>query len=115
MRPFQLPTTLIQGQPAGEAITTLVSNTSWVLITSAGWPKRAVYSEFMRALPPPTKVISDVSENPKVSEVCALSDKLGDAEIVVAIGGGSVIDAVKGAVALDALGGDRGPFMEHLT
>ena len=70
------------------------------LITSAGWPKRAVYSEFMRALPPPTKVISDVSENPKVSEVCALSDKLGDAEIVVAIVGGSVIDAVKGAVAL---------------
>ena len=68
----------------------------------------------MDALPEPAAVISGGSENPKISEILSLAEQLDEVDVVVAIGGGSVIDAAKGILAYVALGRDSAPLMRHL-
>jgi alcohol dehydrogenase class IV len=49
-----------------------------------------------------------------VSGLPALSAEVPDVDVIVALGGGSVLDAAKGMVALKALDGDLGPLEAHL-
>lgn len=50
-----------------------------------------------------------------VSRMPTLSAAIPDIDVVVALGGGSVLDASKGMVALKALGGDMGRLDDHLS
>ncbi|WNK00306.1 phosphonoacetaldehyde reductase [Thalassospiraceae bacterium LMO-JJ14] len=113
MRPFVTPTVIHQGHVA-EIIPSLIRERSWALVTSQGWLDRSSLQPFLNAQGAPKAVISDVHENPKLSEVRASYEKFPDVDYVVAIGGGSVMDAAKGVVALKGLNGDMDAFWAHL-
>jgi alcohol dehydrogenase len=49
-----------------------------------------------------------------MSDVVRLASQLSGVELLVAVGGGSVIDAAKGMIALEALHGDRELIERHL-
>ncbi|NQU61385.1 MAG: phosphonoacetaldehyde reductase [Rhodospirillales bacterium] len=113
-RPFHCPTVVAQGQDFDEALAGLLDGKSWVLVTSAGWLMRGAVGKIQNRCGPPRALLANVCSNPDVPTVVGLADELPDVDTVVALGGGSVIDAAKGAVALKALSNNLRPFMTHL-
>jgi alcohol dehydrogenase len=111
---FFCPTRLIVGAPYVEALTEVVGARRWAFVTSAGWIARGARDELAKALGPPIATIGDVPPNPKFSDIVLRSPALGDAEVVVAFGGGSVIDCAKGLAALAALDRDGTILDAHL-
>lgn len=98
--PVYCPTKLIEGHSFEEALPEVLAERNWALITSEGWVRRGVLEKLGRATRPPAEVISDVDPNPTFSSIPRLESQLPDVEAVVALGGGSVIDACKAALAL---------------
>ena len=96
------------------ALPEIVGNRRWILITSDGWLRRGAVDRLSRVVGIPTAIIDSVPTNPKVSDIERLSSNLPNADVAVALGGGSVIDAAKGIVTLQALHFDMSPLMEHL-
>ena len=91
--PVYCPTKLIEGHSFEEALPEVLAERNWALITSEGWVRRGVLEKLGRATRPPAEVISDVDPNPTFSSIPRLESQLPDVEAVVALGGGSVIDA----------------------
>jgi phosphonate metabolism-associated iron-containing alcohol dehydrogenase len=97
----------------GEAVTTLarvLGGRSYILVTSEGWQRRGVAKRIAEACGTPRTIIDGIRENPTLEHLVELEPALaplrGDGTPVVALGGGSVMDAAKAiAVALSA-GGD---------
>lgn len=112
--PFYCPTRIVWGHGFDFALCELIEGRSWVLVTSRGWAKRGAINKISAACGAPDKIIDDVDENPTIETVISLVEKLAAEDLLVALGGGSVIDAVKGAAVLEALGGDLTPFLRHL-
>jgi alcohol dehydrogenase len=112
--PFHCPTQVIEGHAYGEAVASLLGGRGWALITSQGWPARGIMDELARKGIEPAALLAHVPPNPKVSSILRLVEDLPDIEVVVAFGGGSVLDAAKGAIALKALDGDMAALMAHL-
>lgn len=112
--PFRCPTRVIEGHGFDEALADLLDGQTWALVTSPGWVRRGAVERLTERCGPPRAVISDVHANPSVSNVERLARRLPRTETVVALGGGSVIDATKGAAALQALSGDMDAFLAHL-
>ena len=104
----------MEGHPYEEALEILISARPWSLVTSRGWIKRGAADALATRCSEPHAVISGVEANPKLSDVVRLAPGLAGASVVVALGGGSVIDAAKGMVAFNAVGGDVEIFMAHL-
>lgn len=113
-RPIHCPTRIFQGQAYDEALAALVGDRTWALITSAGWHARGLVETLTERMAPPAAVLYDIDANPDVPTVTRLAGDLPDVDTVIALGGGSVMDAAKGAIALKALGGDRNAFLAHL-
>ena len=113
-RPFQSPTQVIQGYTFDEALEKLLDDRRWALITSAGWVSRGILKNLQSRRCIPETVIADIESNPGLETVTRTAQSLSGAEVVVALGGGSVIDTAKGAVALQALNQDTVVFNEHL-
>ena len=111
--PFRSPTAVIEGHPYDEAIVELIGSRSWALITSEGWVDRGAVKR-LRASDTAAAVITSVAANPTVAHIVELTRRLPNIDIVVALGGGSVIDAAKGMLALQALGEDTDALMAHL-
>lgn len=95
--------------PSADALASALSGRSWVLVTSAGWRRRGLVDQLARACGAPFAVVEDIAENPELdvvleraTTVAAASPETG---VVVAAGGGSVMDAAK---ALAAVLGDAG-------
>jgi len=105
---------VVEGHDYDEAVTELLGSRSWALITSHGWLARGAADDLMRCGSEPAAILSDVLPNPKISAIIELVKNLPDVETVVALGGGSVLDAAKGAVALKSLDGDTAALMAHL-
>lgn len=112
--PLHCPVCIVEGHPHEEALESLIAARSWALVTSRGWIKRGAAGALVERCGAPFAVISGVEANPKLSDVVRLAPDLTDAGVVVALGGGSVIDAAKGMVAFNAVGGDVDIFMAHL-
>lgn len=112
-RSFRCPTSVIEGQKYTQAVDACINNRPWVLITSSGWLKREAVniSKFATS---PLAIFADVMPNPKISNIIDLGKNMPTVKVVVALGGGSVIDAAKGAIALKALKGNRSILMAHL-
>ncbi len=113
-RPFRCPTQVFTGLGHEAAVGDLVAGRRWALATSPGWPRRGAVDALVRACGRPLAVIDQIPVNPTVSAVVGLADGLPPVDVVVALGGGSVIDCAKGLVGFQALGRDRGTFMAHL-
>lgn len=112
--PFHCPTRVVEGDAFDVALPELLRNRTWALVTSPGWVVRGTVDRLIGRCGNPAAVFFDVNTNPTISDVVRLAGRLPAFEVVVALGGGSVIDAVKGAVALRALGSDEAPFLDHL-
>ena len=113
-RPFHCPTRIHSTSPFDTAVAGLLADRNWLLVTSAGWTQRGAIEVLTAAVGQPVAIIDSVPANPRVSDIEKLSADIPNADVVVALGGGSVIDAAKGIVALTALGNDLRPLIAHL-
>lgn len=112
-RPSHCPTEVHPDRDYLEAVPALIGGREWVLVSSAGWASRGAIEAITKAAGAPVAIVDDVPENPTISYVEKLTS-VKPAGLVVALGGGSVMDAAKGLAALQALGGDISPFEAHL-
>lgn len=112
--PFNCPVQVVGGHSYDEALEALIDGRPWSIITSRGWISRGVVDVLLKRCGVPASVIADVEANPKLSDIIALTDQIGDTEVIVALGGGSVIDAAKGMAAFRAIGSNIDVLMAHL-
>ena len=112
--PFHCPVHVVEGHAYDEALETLLATRPWALVTSPSWITRGVVEELKSRCGEPVAVASDVMPNPRLSNVIKLAGALENASVVVALGGGSVIDATKGMVALNSVKGDLNILLSHL-
>lgn len=112
--PFYCPVRVVEGHPYDEALETLVGGRRWALVTSGGWMVRGAGDRLAARCGAPRCVIDTVEANPKLSDVLDLAEGLAGAEVIVALGGGSVLDAAKGMIAFNAVGRRQDVMMDHL-
>ena len=112
--PFHSPVQVVEGHSYNEALAAIVAGRSWSMVTSEGWIARGAVDAVAAKCGKPVSVTANVETNPKLSAVIELTAELGEAEVIVALGGGSVIDAAKGMAALRAIDDDLDILMLHL-
>lgn len=113
-RAFQSTTSVFAGCDYIDTLRNLLDGSSYALATSAAWIRQGTVDTLRQALGEPAVVIDGISPNPKVSDVISLGSGFPSVDMVIALGGGSVIDCTKGLVALQALAGNRDALMAHL-
>ena len=112
--PFHNPSQTIEGSPFDEALFKIINGRSWALVTSDGWRARGAVDKLIWRCGEPNAAYYDCQENPTVQTVLKIAKHLKSVDIYVALGGGSVIDAVKGAAAFCALNNNMDTFLDHL-
>lgn len=112
--PFFCPVRCIEGHTFDEALANVLDGRPYALVTSAGWESRGTVSVLEAACGPAKNYIGNIDANPTVTQICDTAATVSDGLPIVALGGGSVIDAAKGIAAFNALGRDTTPFMAHL-
>lgn len=112
--PFHCPTHTIEGHAFDEALSAVLAGRRWALVTSRGWPKRGAVEKLIAHCGKPTSVFDRCEENPTIETVTNIAPHLKNAEVYVGLGGGSVLDALKGAAAFVALDHNLEPFLDHL-
>ncbi|MBM4441165.1 MAG: iron-containing alcohol dehydrogenase [Candidatus Rokubacteria bacterium] len=97
----------------GEAVETLrdvLAGRPYVLVTSAGWVRRGLVERIGKACGDPAHMFAHVRENPTLEALAALAPDLsplrGGGAVIVALGGGSVMDAAKSLAVALGDGGD---------
>ena len=113
--PFRCPVAVHDGAALDEVIGPAIAGRDWALVTSRSWADRNFDARIAAIAGSPAAVISNIDPNPLVSRMPLLSEEIPDVSVVVALGGGSVLDATKGMVALKALRGDMSPLLDHLS
>ncbi len=112
--PFYCPVRTVEGHPYDEALETLIDGRRWSIVTSAGWVDRGAVDVLSARCGTPTAVIAEITANPKLSDILSWSEAIDGEELIVALGGGSVIDAAKGMAAFRAIDSDVDVLMTHL-
>ena len=112
--PFYCPTRSIEGHAYEDALFEILSGRRWALVTSPGWTKRGGCETLVSRCGEPTAVFDACDKNPTIQTVLNIAPALERADVYVGLGGGSVLDALKGAAALVALDHNVGVFIDHL-
>jgi len=94
--PFNCPTKIFQEADYADTVSALHSKNSWILVTTEGWLNRSAHTRLIEKCGEP-KCILKTKVNPVMNDVISLGEKLTDVDYLVALGGGSTIDAAKGA------------------
>jgi len=105
---------VLQGDQYDVSVADIVGNRSWAFLTSSGWVRRGAVAALAARMGKPATVIDSVQPNPTVASVVALAAELPPVEVLVAMGGGSVLDSAKAIVALQAMAGNQQTLMDHL-
>ena len=105
---------MVEGSDCDEALAALIGGRSWALVTSRNWAERDIPDRLAERCGEPAVRRSGVEANPTCSAVISLAEGFPPVEVVVALGGGSVMDAAKGIVALTGMNGDEAALMAHL-
>ena len=113
-RPFHCPVKLVDGQSFEYATGEIVAGRSWALITSKSWQRGGIERRLRETCGSPQATLGEVTPNPTVPDVVSLARGLPEVEVVVALGGGSVMDAAKGMVALNGMSNDESTLLDHL-
>jgi alcohol dehydrogenase len=113
---FFCPTRIFDQLGWAKALAKLTHERRWLLVTSKGWMRRLSVGIDTLIGSSPVGVIVDVSPNPTVDQVFVLAAQAStiNPDLIVALGGGSVLDAAKAVNALLILGNDRTAFCGHL-
>lgn len=112
--PLYCPVRCIEGCSYHAAVAALLDDRSYAIVTSKGWKRRGVVDWLIERCGEPTAVVDQVEPNPRLGKIVEWAPSVARAEVVVALGGGSVIDTAKGFVALNALNGDSARLTAHL-
>jgi phosphonate metabolism-associated iron-containing alcohol dehydrogenase len=111
--PFHCPTRVVQGQEFASAVSAILDGRTYLLVTSGGWRARGAVDRLGNCCGAPVATIVGIETNPRLGLVMSLASGVSNAEAVVALGGGSVLDAAKAIAALSSAG--AAGFVEHLT
>jgi len=112
--PFFNPTRIIQGHAFEEALFAVLRDRRWALVTSQGWIARGAVKKLMSRCGKPMSQYFNCGKNPDIQTVLDVAAALKNVDVYVGLGGGSVIDALKGAAVLCALGNNIETFLSHL-
>jgi phosphonate metabolism-associated iron-containing alcohol dehydrogenase len=96
----------------------IIGTKSYLLVTSEGWIKRGVYKRLNDAKLHDTQcvgIIDNIHENPTISTILSSFDGSLSPDYILAIGGGSVLDAAKALSALYSVKGDADAFQDMLS
>lgn len=118
MATFQPPPETLHGPESLEELAPILEARNWddvVIVTDEGVSNAGLVDRVQSHLPGGAAVYDEITPNPTVETVHDIRDSCADADVVVAVGGGSVMDAAKAASALPAFDGpvegdDRSAF-----
>lgn len=104
---FNCPTRVVDSQDFAESAGALIGDRSWALISSAGWRDRGAIDRLTTvARRPPRAVLLDTAPHPQLEDLMRAAPAVRGCDVLVALGGGSVIDAAKAMVAAQGVGRD---------
>ena len=112
--PLFNPTRIVEGQAFEEALFHILQERRWALVTSQGWTARGAVEKLMSRCGKPNSQYFNCDTNPTIQTVLDVAARLKNVDVCVGLGGGSVIDALKGAVVLCALNHNMETFISHL-
>lgn len=94
---FKLPTKIVYGQNSLKDINNYINNRKTLIITSKGFVDRGIVDKIYSYSNSIVDVISTVKSHPEFKDIRVLYELAykKNFELIVAIGGGSVIDAAK--------------------
>lgn len=104
---FSCPTRVIHCDDFAGRAAELIGDRSWSLITSAGWKDRGAVGRLTAAARrPPAATLLDMASHPRLRDILRAAPEIQGSDVLVALGGGSVIDAAKAMVAAQGVGRD---------
>ncbi|WIV66401.1 iron-containing alcohol dehydrogenase family protein [Natrialbaceae archaeon AArc-T1-2] len=106
MQEFVPPPRTYAGPGSRSALSRVVDDGNVHVVTDEGVVDAGVLEAVLDHLPAEPTVHATVSENPDRETVAALAARVGDADLVVGVGGGSPMDATKAACTLPAFHAD---------
>ncbi|BBK40327.1 alcohol dehydrogenase EutG [Allostella vacuolata] len=112
---YQNPVRVQFGVGALDQVAPAIAGRPWALVTYDMDLFRALGQRIARQAGPPVTIVDDIQANPDFADlggVCRRFAAAGRTGVVVALGGGSVIDAAK---VLAAAGGDFAAVRAHLV
>jgi phosphonate metabolism-associated iron-containing alcohol dehydrogenase len=94
---YHMPTKIVYGQDSLEEIDSYINGRKALLITSKGFVKRGLVDKINSLTSHIVEVVTDVKSHPEFKdlEVIYNTIKKIDFEVIIALGGGSVLDAAK--------------------
>lgn len=97
---FWNPVDVRVGRGSLGELAAMIGGRTVAVVTSEGMQERALWASVRRALPAPPLSVAAVAPNPTfdtIAHTASLTSR--DADVILAFGGGSVIDAAKGVVS----------------
>lgn len=106
MSNFYNPVQIEFGRGAIDFLARFIKGRKALLVTSQGFVKRGLVSKIQEANPEIVQAIHDVQPNPTINQALALRSIIDyeQFDVIVALGGGSVIDMAKALAPIDANG-----------
>ncbi len=115
MRPFNCPVKVSQSEDFAVNSAEIIDDRTWALITSPSWVSKMIDERLAKVCGAPRAVIANVKPNPCLSDILELAALLPEVDVIVALGGGSVLDAAKGIAAVCGLPNGEQELVTHLT
>tara|TARA_Y100000589_G_scaffold317015_1_gene342457 strand:- start:1181 stop:2299 length:1119 start_codon:yes stop_codon:yes gene_type:complete len=110
MNPFFCQTQVFTRLPFANGVSKMANGHSPLLLTTAGWLERNIDKIVRSQLTTDLIVADPVNSHPKLLDIIGMEQTLPKFDQIIAIGGGSAIDAAKALTALRALDSNASLF-----
>ena len=109
---LNLPKTIITANFYDE-LSKIIKNKKCIIFTSKFWSDNKLLKHFKKNKT--LEIIDDIEPNPKLDNVFKININLKEANYVICLGGGSVIDFAKAVIAFHGCDRNRKFFQETIT
>tara|TARA_B100001093_G_C26803589_1_gene1004496 strand:+ start:795 stop:1928 length:1134 start_codon:yes stop_codon:yes gene_type:complete len=110
MNPFFCQTQVFTRLPFAKGVSKLANGHCPLLLTTAGWLERNIDKTVRSQLITDLVVADPINSHPKLLDIIAMEKSLPIFDQIIAVGGGSTIDAAKALAALRALDSNASLF-----